>query len=182
MNTFIHKCKKVVKYLISPKEYYKGIQICGWGANFFPQFVADRMKFPPSYGRMASFNTYSVLTILHYHCAPIKLFFTQENTHVQGSTWQQFENIWQKEPSLSLTCGFDYAEHPKYLRFPYWLEHVFGPMATRESITEFVKNHNYSDSTNRGKKCAFICKKDYFGDRAIMADMVADNIKCLFKC
>ena len=159
---------------MSPRDHYNNIQVCGWGAMFLPYFVTDRMGIKCKRGKIASFNTYSLPTILHFHRAPIKVFYTQENTHVQGSNWQQFENVWLKEPSLTLTCGFDYAEHPKYLRIPYWIEHVFGPMATKQDIVDFVEKHNVSsDSTLRAKDCAFICKKDYFGDRAIMADLVA---------
>ncbi len=171
---YLRKIKKILLYLIREKEYYNNIQICGWGAMFLPRFVTDRMGIKCKQGKIASFNTYSLPTILHYHRAPVKLFYTQENTRVQGSYWQQFENVWLKEPSLTLTCGFDYAEHQKYLRIPYWIEHVYGPMATKQDIIDFVEKHNVcSDSVSRTKECAFICKKDYFGDRAIMADFVA---------
>lgn len=174
MRKIFRNIKSFIKYLLSPKEYYKNIQICGWGAKYLPRFIVDRMKMECKRGKIASFNTYSLPTILHFHRAPIKLFFTQENTHVQESRWQWFEDIWIKEPSLVLTCGFDYAEHPKYLRFPYWLEHMFAPDVTKEQLNAFVDEYTYSkDNSSRIKDCAFVCKKDYFGDRAIMADMVA---------
>lgn len=173
MKTIYKKYKRILKYLIRSKEYYKNIEVCGQYADFMARIVTDRlgMSFPK--GKVACFNTYSIPTILHYHPAPIKLFWTQENTHVEGSGWNEFENVWVKEPSLSLTLGFDYAEHPKYMRFPYWIEHMFGPTATKEDIERFVNDHNISDPTKRQKDCAFICKKDYFGDRAQMADLVA---------
>ncbi len=166
--------KRIIKYVFRPKEYYQNIQVCGRYAGYPARLVADRLSVECPKGRVACFNTYSIRTILHYHRAPIKLFFTQENTHVMGGYWQQFENVWFKEPSLSLTLGFDYAEHPKYLRFPYWLEHIFPVDVTEEQITSFVDEHNYStDNASRTKDCAFVCKKDYFGDRAQMADLVA---------
>lgn len=169
-----HKYKNFIKYLRSPREYYGDIQICGWGAKFLPRFIEDRMGIKLPKGKAASFNTYSLPTVLYYHRAPVKLFYTQENTHVDESYWQQFENVWLKEPSLSLTCGFDYAEHPKYIRVPYWIEHVFGPMATKQDVVDFVANHDIpSDAALRTNDCAFICKKDYFGDRAVMSDLVA---------
>ena len=174
MNALFTKYKRVIKYLLSPREYYKNIQICGWGANYLPRFIADRMKIDFKRGKIASFNTYSLPTILHYHRATVKLFFTQENTHVPESQWLWAEDIWKKEPSLTLTCGFDYAEHPKYLRFPYWLEHMFAPDVTKEYIEQFVDKYNISkDNAARVKDCAFVCKKDYFGDRAQIADLVA---------
>ena len=172
MNKTLRICKRVLKYLLLPKKYYDSIEICGQYADFMARIVADRLHIMVPKSKVACFNTYSVPTILHYHPASVKFFWTQENTHVDGSAWQEFENVWEKEPSLSLVLGFDYAEHPKYMRFPYWLEHIFGPTATKDDVIRFVQQHNFSDSTRRRKQCAFICKKDYFGDRAQMADLV----------
>ena len=172
-NIKLKQLRKIVRYIVCKKQYYRNIEICGKHADFMARVVALRLHMEVPKERVACFNTYSIPTVLHYHRAPIKLFWTQENTHVMYSAWQQFENIWLKEPSLSLTLGFDYAEHPKYLRFPYWLEHIFGAEATKEDIADFVEKCNFSDSVDRAKDCAFICKKDYFGDRAQMADMVA---------
>lgn len=176
MNLKLRKYKKILKYLFLPREYYKNIEIQGQFGDITARLLADRMGVNCKKGKIACFNTYSIPTVLHYHRAPIKLFCTQENTHVPESYWQQFENIWLREPSLSLTLGFDYAEHPKYLRFPYWLEHIFGPMATKEEIERFVQKYNYSNAADRKKQCAFICKKDYFGDRAQMADIVEQTM------
>lgn len=169
----IKEIKRVIKYIFTPKKYYKNVEVCGRYADFMARIVADRLNWMGNKGKIVSFNTYSIPTILHYHKSPIKLFFTQENTHVPESYWQQFENIWEKEPSLTFTIGFDYAEHPKYMRFPYWLEHVFGVMANKHDIANFVETYNHADISKRSKDCAFICKRDYFGDRAQIADMVA---------
>lgn len=172
-NRTLKNIHKILNYIFRPKRYNHDIEIHGQYADFMAHIIANRMHIECPKGQVACFNTYSIPTVLHYHRAPIKLFWTQENTHVMYSAWQQFENIWRKEPSLSLTLGFDYAEHPKYLRFPYWLEHIFGAEATKEDIADFVAKYNFSDSVDRAKDCAFICKKDYFGDRAQMADLVA---------
>ena len=149
MKSFLRKIKKIAQYLFYPKEYCNNIELCGQYSEFLARFVVERMHITCKKGKVACFNTYSIPTVLHYHRAPIKLFFTQENTHVQWSAWQQFENVWEKEPSLALTLGFDYAEHPKYMRFPYWLEHIFGPMATRQEIADFIDIHNIADPNGK---------------------------------
>ncbi len=174
MKSKFKEFKRVIKYIISSKEYYKNIQICGRHAGYAARLVADRLGIECKKGEIACFNTYSLPIVLHYHRAPIKLFFTQENTHVHKSYWQQFENIWLKESSLSLVLGFDYAEHSNYIRFPYWLTHVFPVNVTKEQLISFVEEHNISkDNANRTKDCAFVCKKDYFGDRTQISDIVA---------
>lgn len=174
MNHWLKELKRIVKYIIRQKVYYKNIQVCGMHAEYTARLVADRLGLDCQKGRVACFNTYSTRTVLHYHRAPIKLFFTQENTHAPESRWQWFKNVWQNEPSLSLTLGFDYTKHPKYLRFPYWLSYIFIPEITKEQIISFVEEYNISkDNVRRTKDCAFVCKKDYYGDRAQMADLVA---------
>ena len=173
MHPKLREIKKVIKYLLFRRTYYKNIEVCGLFAAFLARFITDRMRLICNKGQVACFNTYSVPTVLHFHRAPIKLFYTQENTHVQESSWQKFERIYDREPSLSLILGFDYADHPNYMRFPYWLEAIFSEHATPDLIQQFIKAHNHIDSIEREKQCAFICKKDYFGDRAMLADMVA---------
>ena len=44
--------------------------------------------------------------------------------------------------------------------------------ATKQKIADFVNECNVSCTKTREKDCAFICKKDYFGDRAQVADRV----------
>lgn len=166
--------KKTIKYLISPKKYEKGIEVCGDHNDFIVRFIADRMHIECNKGDMACFSVYgTVPAIIRLNRAKRKFFYTAENTHVPESLWQQFEDIHLKEPSLSLSLGFDYYEHPRYLRIPYWMERPFGALATREDVADFINQHNYSSMAGRDKACAFVCKTDYFGDRAEMADMVA---------
>lgn len=166
--------KKFIKYLISPKKYQNGIEVCGNNNEFLVQFIADRMHIKCKKGDLACFSVYGpVPAVICVNRAKRKIFYTIENTHVPESLWQQFEDIHLKIPSLSLSLGFDYYDHPRYLRLPFWIERPFGALATREDIAQFIEQHNYSDSSNREKACAFVCRKDYFGDRAEIADLVA---------
>lgn len=150
--------------------------MCSRCTEFVTSFIVDRLKLSYKKGKVAVFSASSIPEIMRMECAKVKIFQTRENTHVPESYWQQFEDIHLKEPSLNLSLGFDYYDHPRYLRFPYWLEHMFGPTATKEDIERFVQDHNISNPTKRKKGCAFICKKDYFGDRAQMADLVEQII------
>ena len=43
----------------------------------------------------------------------------------------------------------------------------------KTSLSKF----NYSDSTDRTKSCAFVCRKDYYGDRAVIADLVGSILQ-----
>ena len=169
----LKKTHKIVNYIFLSKKYYRQIELCGKYSESLARFITDRLKIEKQKGDISILTPYVLPEILRLNRCKKKIFNTAENTHVMESGWQQWERCWTWKNAPTLSLGFDYAEHPKYLRFPYWLEHMFGSEATREDVAAFVKEYNYSDSENRTKNCAFICKKDYFGDRAIMADMVA---------
>ena len=171
----IKQIKKTLKYIVCPKKYYNHIELCGLNTIFFAQFITDRIHLCFEKGKVASFSASSVPLVLRFKRNKYKFFYTLENTHVPESYWQKYEDIHLKEPSITLSLGFDYYEHPRYMRFPFWLERLFGPMATQEDVSRFVEQHNYSDPTKRFQQCAFICKSDYFGDRAMMADWI-ENI------
>ena len=170
----VRTIKKLIKYLISPNKYIHGIEVCGNNNEFLVQFIADRMHVECKKGDLACFSIYGPIpATIRMNRAKRKIFYTIENTHVPQSCWQPLEDIHLKIPSLSLSLGFDYYDHPRYLRLPFWIERPFGALATREDIVSFIEKHNYSDSANRDKSCAFVCRKDYFGDRAEIADLVA---------
>lgn len=173
MNERIRNIKRAIKYLFFlKKEYYKGIEVNGRHCDFLTHFIADRMQIKCAQGDIAVFSAYSILFGMLWSRAKYKFFFTAENTHAPTSHWLQFEDIHLRVPSLTLSLGFDYYDHPRYMRFPYWLERPFGPFTTFEDVSRFVQQHNYSNSTLREKQCAFICREDYYGDRALFADMV----------
>lgn len=111
---------------------------------------------------------------------PIKIYYTAENNHVQWSVWQECEDMLLNEKSLSLSLGFDYIDHPKYLRFPYWLMAHFSPEATYEDIKKWCDEINNPNIQNRDKFCAFICRNDYFGDRKYFLNEVnqISNVNC----
>lgn len=71
---------------------------------------------------------------------PIKLFYTIENVHVPYSAWCESEDLFLNDKSLSLSIGFDYLDHPKYIRFPYWLMAHFSPLASYNDIKTWCQN------------------------------------------
>ena len=177
MNIFkrkIKSIKRVIKYILAPKKYYRSIQLCddfsGYMARMIDRYIPEQKRCDKS---IACFSSYAYPEVYRINRCKYKIFFTQENTHVEEAKWQEWENchLWSNAPALSV--GFDYIDHPKYIRFPYWMHHVFSSETTMNQVVSFVKLYNHSDATNRTKDCAFVCRNDYFGDRAQLADLVA---------
>lgn len=169
----LRKLKKIYIYFTSTHAYYKGIKLSDSHCEYLAHFIADKMNADCDLNKIALFSASSLPEILRLERRPIKIFYTIENVHVFESYWERWENLHLQKYAPALSVGFDYCDHPRYVRFPYWLERPLGAYATKEGIAKFVREHNYSNFTNRTKACAFICRMDYFGDRAQMADLVA---------
>lgn len=174
ITSLIHTSKLILKSLFAKKEYYQSIQLCSNHGIYVAVLITKRIPIELwANKKIASFTPYVSPKVFRVNRCKYKIFFTQENTRVKESQWEVWNDcyLWENAPSLSM--GFDYYDHPKYIRFPYWLAHMFPIEVTHRQIESFVLEHTISNSSNRINACAFICRKDYFGDRTILADMVS---------
>jgi hypothetical protein len=165
--------RKLIKYRLGPKKYFENMELCGEFNESLVKLISQRIpKDLWERKDIALFSPYAHPSVFRDNKCAYKFFYTQENTHVRKSRWQKWEKCykWRKAPTLTL--GFDYVEQENAMRFPYWLEAAFEIKATKASVEERVKQYNYADLTNRNKVCAFVCRYDYFGDRAQIADLV----------
>lgn len=171
-NPALKKIHKILRYIVSPKKYHHNIEECDEHCGWWSSFMVDRLGVNAKKGELAIMSASSLPELLWINRSLYKVFYTLENTHAKWSIWRRWENCWTWKNAPSMSIGFDYVNHPKYFRFPYWILTNFSPTATREDITSFIKMYNYSDSSLREKSCAFVCRYDYYGDRAEMADLV----------
>lgn len=105
-----------------------------------------------------------------------KLFFTVENVHVIQSPWFKYRDLFLNDTHFDISLGFDYLCHPKYIRFPFWIQSQFTPSTQLVNIVSYCKSieDNRLKLQYKKKFCAFICRTDYFGDRAYFADLVSN--------
>ena len=168
----LKRLHKILRYLFSNKSFYHNIEQCDANCAYWPRFIVDRLGIEPEKGEVAVMSTSSIPDLLWITRSRYKVLYTLENIHAKWSTWKNWENCWTWNNAPTLSIGFDYSDQPKYLRFPYWLLTSFPPTVTYEDVVSFIDKYNYSDSTARNKSCAFVCRKDYYGDRAGTADLV----------
>lgn len=105
-----------------------------------------------------------------------KIFLSVENVHVELSPWAKYKDYLLSDRGITLSLGFDYIDHDKYLRFPFWLQSQFEPSVKSNEVVDycsFIEN-NRLKLLYQKKFCAFICRSDYFGDRAVFADLVSN--------
>jgi hypothetical protein len=111
-----------------------------------------------------------------------KIFYTAENVHVPLSHWEKYKDLLLSNKHIDLSLGFDYIEHPQYLRFPFWIMNCFPPNADFKEIQEICKNLNQPtiSADERSRFCALICRDDYFGERIKMLKIInsIDTVDC----
>ena len=111
-----------------------------------------------------------------------KVFYTVENVHVPQSNWQMYEDLFLNDDNIDLSIGFDYIDHEKYIRFPYWMMTNFEPEADFESIKQTcnILNKPNIDLSLKSRFCSFVCRNDYVGTRKIIFDQLSqvDRIDC----
>ena len=164
-----HVCKSA--YTDYKRPIYQGIRRYGANDTWIPDFITQRIGYScPSSIACFTVNTYP--EIIKWNRHQHRLLYIAENVHVPYSHWAQFADIHHQAFAPDLTIGFDRDNSDNYIRFPYWIVDNFSPLATHAEIKTFVEQYNCSRLTNREHFCAFICRYDYFGDRALMADIV----------
>jgi len=147
------------------------------------QFIIKRGILTKSSKKSISiFSVNGDKSAIDFNRSNIKIFYTAENVHVPFSHWQKYEDLLLTKKSVNLSLGFDYINHPKYLRFPYWIMANFKPDDDYTSIKNTCNQltRHEIDLSSRLRFCSFICKFDYFGNRKIFHDQFSavDHIHC----
>jgi hypothetical protein len=119
---------------------------------------------------------------IDFNRSDFKIFYTVENVHVLDSYWQKYEDLLLDKKSIDLSLGYDYIDHEKYLRFPYWIMTNFKPEDDYAAIKRTCDylNKPVINMAARVRFCSFVCRYDYFGNRRIIYDQISqvDHIDC----
>lgn len=139
------------------------------------QFIQSRNYLQGRNETISIFGVNGDKLAIEFNKSEYKIFYTIENVHVKLSPWIKYENLLIGHKKINLSLGFDYIEHERYLRFPYWIMTMFKPNDNYETIKQKCDliNANKIDIRERNKFCAFICREDYFGERRFFAEEVS---------
>ena len=142
--------------------------------HWLHKFISKRIDIPQN-KTLSIFGINGDKLAIALNRSDYKLFYTIENVHVKYSHWNLYEDLLLENKNISLSLGFDYINHPQYLRFPYWLMATFDPDDDYKKIRSKCDeiNNRKINIEQRNKFCAFICRADYFGDRVFFADEVS---------
>ncbi|GAB3961662.1 hypothetical protein GCM10028805_61100 [Spirosoma harenae] len=142
-------------------------------SHWLYRFISKRLCLPIS-KTIGLFSVNGNKLAIKLNSSSYKIFYTVENVHIENSPWYPYRDLLIENNDISLSLGFDYIDHPNYLRFPYWIMALFNPEDSYGDIVEkchIINTINDNDLT-RSKFCAFICRNDYYGHRKYFADEI----------
>ncbi len=164
---------KIFNYQIHDSNYGVGINK-SLESHWLFQFIVHRDYLKDKNRQLSIFGTNGDKLAIYLNKSDFKIFYTIENVHVKLSPWYQYEGLLIDNQKIDLSLGFDYINHEKYLRVPFWLMNKFKPNDTFKMIKQKCEeiNNLKVNIKSRSKFCAFICREDYFGDRKFFAEEV----------
>ena len=162
------------------------VKLYNWSKPF-PQdlwlidFIEKRgiLKSTPR-AKIALYSIFGATKLIGIDRANVRIFVERENLH--KPTMRGWPHRYLDDDRFDLSLGFDYLDHPQYMRFPFWLMWTaFSPTADYAEIKREIErmnsrdNHSYDDR----KFCSYVCSHDDIGRRQTYKQFDAiDHIDC----
>lgn len=170
---------KIIERRMLAAKATKGHQVhmYNW-CNFWPQdkwyidFIEKRglLKDKPKL-KIGFYSIFAPMWLRIFDKSDIRIFQARENLHKPGM--RDWAHQFIDDPEINLSIGFDYIDHPQYLRIPFWMTWgVFSPTETYESIKSKIKqmdafnNHSYNRLF-----AAFLSRHDDYGRKLFFDQM-----------
>lgn len=134
-----------------------------WLINFIEK--RELLKGKPNL-KIALHSIFGIQRNYKFNKVDVNIFVERENLH--KPSMQGWLHRFLDDNRVDLSLGFDYIDHPQYLRYPFWLMwDIFSPTAHYNEIKKQIdwmdspSNHSYDDR----KYCAYLCSHDDIGRR-----------------
>lgn len=123
--------------------------------------------------RIALYSVFGPRWITNFDNADARIFVERENLHKPH--FEGFLHRYLEDEKISLSLGFDEIDHPKYMRFPFWLMWtIFPPTVQYEDVKRFVNNANSIQvNPDHLRFCAYVCSHDDLNRKRIYEEFNA---------
>lgn len=130
--------------------------------------------------KLGLYSIFAPMWLRIFDNSDIRIFQARENLHKKGM--EKWLHQFVDDPKIDLSIGFDYIDHPQYLRIPFWLTwNVFSPTDTFDDIKNKIARMNSAENhsfINR-KFSAFLSSHDDIGRSLIFNQMSKiDRVDC----
>lgn len=123
-------------------------------------------------------SVYGKRKVVDYLTDGSVIFYTGENVHFEQHI--QYADNFLSSSRIRLSLGFDFLEHPNYMRFPLWIPYLFNPTLDERGIRKRCEELRHPKIGTRTKFAAMVARYDWGGTRSQIFDALSyiDKISC----
>lgn len=137
---------------------------------YWNQFITSRRLLPEG-KTVAFFSAFGDRRIIDKVHADAKVFYSAEN--LKRDCFSQYADHGLGNPSIDLAMGFEVFEHPRYIRFPLWMDYMFPADSPEEAIRAKCRQLRFPDIEGKDKFCCMIASNRGDGLREEMFEKIS---------
>lgn len=137
-----------------------------------------KYKFPDADFKINIFSVSNAHDNLMYPMEGKKLLYSIEDLNYRYLEMKRHFDKYALD-YVDLAMGFDLIDHPKYLRFPFWIMRHFPPTFTDEDIENKINSWN-SNHYEKTKQVAAIASHDNWGTRTIIDNDISKFVNVTY--
>lgn len=137
---------------------------------YWNRFITTRNLLPKG-KTVAFFSVFGDRKILDKVNTDAKVFYSAEN--LKRDCFAHFADHGLGNPSIDLAMGFELFEHPRYLRFPLWMDYMFPADSSEETIRSRCKLLRFPSIQGKNKFCCMIASNSGDGLRKEMFEILS---------
>lgn len=164
--------KRLSKELNQLKKYHrilrhsKGLQVRYfnfWNIHFMDNWFyhfLEQKGFLDRYSDLtfSFFSVYGPRYIINLDQADVKIFFNAENVFRKKNRYPRYRDLAINKVDLAL--GFRHLDHPKSLKFPLWLLHMFDPGSDEGMIRSSCEKFSFHQMDARNRFAVHVSSHD----------------------
>lgn len=125
--------------------------------------------------KVAVFSVFGRRDFIDKVNADVKIFFTGEN--LKKDRHAMFADHCLCNKDIDLAIGFELFEHPRYVRFPLWMDYMFDPEFSVAEIKNKCKLLRYPSVSEKYKFVSFVASAEWDGLRKEMVEKISEISK-----
>lgn len=121
--------------------------------------------------KVAFFSCFGDRSLIDKVKADVKIFLSGEN--LRDSHYAAYADNCLGNNNIDLSLGFDVFEHPRYIRFPIWMDYMFAPTSTVADIRRRCTELRFPNINDNRKFCCMVASHGADGLRQMMMDAIS---------
>lgn len=138
---------------------------------YWNQFITSRGLLPVG-KTVAIFSVFGERSMIDKVKADVKIFYSAEN--LERPEFARYKDYCLNNPTIDFAMGFDLVEHPKYLRFPLWMDYMFPADSSEEAIRAKCQQLRSPNVGGKRKFCCMVASNSADGLRKEMFEQISN--------